>query len=438
MLMALILVLTSMVSAEDLYQFTLSEGAAISEDADTWYLKLSAPAVSGMAVAEEQSALNQYFLSYINQVYEEYEDDKAYFTENYDGTDKPHFGYEYWFSPVCENDDYFVFRTSLFYAAGSSMTVNEYWTLDKHSGRLASLGDLADAVRLGEISDYLIAAMRVENKNGASFWVDDLDIAAAFSYAEEYHHWYVNEDGNLVFTFDKYEIAPGAMGESKFEIVNDHAVLLKDNKYSFELTDGDHITEENEHWSLDLVVPVVSGMEDKAAEEELNKHFSDYAAGIKSDFEDMRSTVQASIDAGGNPHFSYQYSYKVLTDTDDVFAFQTEKLFVAASGTSTYEFWNLDKNTGLQLKWSDVVPDGAMQTIHDLILAEMISMNANGSGAFYTNDNSLDAALKTVPSTNSWYLNSDGDLVIVFDKYEVAVGVMGNPQFVIDRAKLSE
>ena len=38
MLMALILVFASMVSAEDLYHFTLSEGAAISEDNDSCYL----------------------------------------------------------------------------------------------------------------------------------------------------------------------------------------------------------------------------------------------------------------------------------------------------------------------------------------------------------------------------------------------------------------
>ena len=291
LLITLVFAFASVVSADDLYTFTLSEGANISDDSEFWYMKLSAPAVSGMADANAEAALNQYFVNYIDQVSKEYEDDKAYFLEHYEGDEKPRFGYEYWYSPVSENEDYFVFRTSLFYAAGSSMTVNEYWTLDKHSGGLASLNDLADKTRLTEISDYLIAAMKQENENGGSFWVDDLDISAVFSYAEEYHHWYVDEDGNLVFTFDKYEVAPGAMGESKFEIFDDHAELIKDNKYKFDLYVADRITDQDDHWSLDLAIPAVGGLADEKTEEEMNKHFSDSAAGIKKDFDDMVETV---------------------------------------------------------------------------------------------------------------------------------------------------
>ena len=88
------------------------------------------------------------------------------------------------------------------------------------------------------------------------------------------------------------------------------------------------------------------------------------------------------------------------------------------------------------MEWRDVVPESAEQAIHDRILAEMITVNASGQGSYYTNDNSLKAALKNVPSYHHWYLNDANQLVIVFDKYEVAVGAMGNPEFVIDRASL--
>ena len=39
--------------------------------------------------------------------------------------------------------------------------------------------------------------------------MDNLDAA---------RHWYINNDGDLVIVFDKYEIAPGAQGESEFVI----------------------------------------------------------------------------------------------------------------------------------------------------------------------------------------------------------------------------
>ena len=50
---------------------------------------------------------------------------------------------------------------------------------------------------------------------------------------------------------------------------------------------------------------------------------------------------------------------------------------------------------------------------------------------FWTEDDSLDISLGQVRYLNHWYYNQDGDLVITFDKYEIAPGAMGSPEFVI-------
>ena len=39
----------------------------------------------------------------------------------------------------------------------------------------------------------------------------------------------------------------------------------------------------------------------------------------------------------------------------------------------------------------------------------------------------------TVSADHNFYWNENGDLVIIFDKYEVAPGSMGTPEFVIGR-----
>ena len=435
-LLALTLAFAGVVIADD-YTFTLTEGANKTDESEYWYMKLSAPHIDGMADKTEEALLNQYFLDYLDWTADSYEADKAYFLEHYEGDELPRFGYEYFYDTVTDSADYLVFKTSLFYAAGSSMTVNEYWTLNKHTGELAELSDFADVWRLTKIRDMILAAMVEENKAGADFWIEDEEnFDTAFAFVEEYNHWYVNEAGNLVFTFDKYEIAPGAAGESQFEIVDDHAVLMKDNKYSFDLYVGDKLTIEEKNWFLDLTVPVIGGLADAEAEEAMNKHFIDKAESIKKDFEESVEYAQKAIAEGADPHFGYQYSYEILTDTADYFAFKTESFYVAASSSTSNEFWTLDKNTGKLLEWRDVVPESAEQAIHDKILAEMITANASGQGVYYTNDNSLKAALKNVPSYHHWYLNDANQLVIVFDKYEVAVGAMGNPEFVIDRTSL--
>lgn len=45
--------------------------------------------------------------------------------------------------------------------------------------------------------------------------------------------------------------------------------------------------------------------------------------------------------------------------------------------------------------------------------------------------------LVTPDGKHNFYRNKDGNLVIVFDKYEVAPGSMGTPEFVIKKEDIS-
>ena len=233
--------------------------------------------------------------------------------------------------------------------------------------------------------------------------------------------------------FRSYEIAPGAFGESKFEIVGDEAKLIKDEGYSFVLTTGNITEISDSNWFLNIYTPVISGLADPDEEKELNQHFVETANGIQKEFESAVATAEQSIEEGNEPHFGYEYSYDVITDTNDLFAFKTTAFFAAGSSMTSNEFWTLDKNTGKLVKWEDVVPEGGMQSIHDQIFDEMTAANEAGEGLYYTDDESLGLALTNVPTYHHWYLNTNGELVISFDKYEVAVGAQGTPEFVIKK-----
>lgn len=434
MLIVLTAALTGAVCAEDLYTFTLTEAGSVSEDTDFWYLDLKAPAVSGMADEEKQAELNEYFIGYMNYIEEIYEEDKAYFLENYEGDEMPRFGYESSWDVLYENDDYFVFRVWVFYAAGSSMTINEYYTLDRHTGLLAEISDFADVDRLTDIRGMILDEMNRKNEEEPVYWVDDETYEMAFSFIEEYHHWYVNEAGNLVITFDKYEIAPGAFGESSFEIIGDKAVLMEDDTVSFDLYVGDSFEEKTDNWSIRLTVPEIHGLSDPAAEEAMNAHFTEYAAGIKSDYDELVTHAAESVAEGNDPHFYYEYGYEILVDSEDYFVFKTEKIFVGASLSGVTEYWNLSKTTGELLKYGDFIPEESRQAVYDQIYAEMKEVNESGSGMYYIDDeaDTLGLLLSLVEETHHWYLNGEGGLVIVFDKYEIGPGVMGPSEFVID------
>ena len=50
------------------------------------------------------------------------------------------------------------------------------------------------------------------------YWVENAEIGQDFVTLDDKHNFYWDKDGNLVIAFDKYEVAPGYMGNPEFVI----------------------------------------------------------------------------------------------------------------------------------------------------------------------------------------------------------------------------
>jgi hypothetical protein len=103
---------------------------------------------------------------------------------------------------------------------GSSSTTHKFYTIDKASGKLITLKSLfkEDADYVSVLNRYLIDEMKRQNDAGLNmFWVDDPDMESFESIRED-QNFFINQDGQLVICFDKYEIAPGASGSPEFII----------------------------------------------------------------------------------------------------------------------------------------------------------------------------------------------------------------------------
>ncbi len=211
--------------AEDLYTFELTEGAAYEDEGESWYLKMSVPQISGMADEDEQKELNESFLAEMEDIIAGYKRDAAYAEQSLNEGNEPHFGYEYSFETVTDSDEYFAFRTIWFTAAGSSSTVNKYYTLSKINGELVDFDDVVTSEEeMLAIREQILSEMIELNEKGEGYyWVEDDSLNIALGQVEYLKHWYFDEDGDLVITFDKYEIAPGAMGSSEFVISGEPA-----------------------------------------------------------------------------------------------------------------------------------------------------------------------------------------------------------------------
>lgn len=102
-----------------------------------------------------------------------------------------------------------------------------YYNLDVQTGKTLTLEDVL-GVDWKEICNESIVAeieRRIAEEEDMMYWgytegdeyIDDIE---GFQSVSEQTSFYINERGNVVVCFDKYEIAPGYMGMQEFEITD--------------------------------------------------------------------------------------------------------------------------------------------------------------------------------------------------------------------------
>lgn len=116
---------------------------------------------------------------------------------------------------------WFTLKLSVNEVTASSNSYFKYYHIDKSSGKIVKLGDLFASSDYSDILTHEIKRQmkeRMEKDDSLIYWVDGSSIGEDFASVDYNHNFYWNEDGNLVITFDKYEVAPGYMGWSEFTI----------------------------------------------------------------------------------------------------------------------------------------------------------------------------------------------------------------------------
>ena len=98
----------------------------------------------------------------------------------------------------------------------NAYTEHFFYNLNLETGENITLKDLLGDNYIAIVDREVDRQIAERKKNSdAMFFEDEL----AFSGITESQRFYINEKGNPVICFEKYEIAPGYMGEQEFEII---------------------------------------------------------------------------------------------------------------------------------------------------------------------------------------------------------------------------
>ena len=189
----------------------------------------------------------------------------------------------------------------------------------------------------------------------------------------------------------------------------------------------------DDYHEMDIDVPKVSGEDGDAADyinNDVNK-LTDTL--VKQFYKDLDSI-------GDSGHSSIYVDYETVTNTESWFTLKMRVHEAAGSSNTYYKYYHIDKKSGKIVKLSDLSEDeGFLETLEKEIRQQMRSQMDNDSNKIYWLDDSvIGKDYVAVTPEHNFFWNENGDLVIVFDKYEVAPGAMGTPEFTVDKALISD
>ena len=144
---------------------------------------------------------------------------------------------------------------------------------------------------------------------------------------------------------------------------------------------------------------------------------------------------KAVIETGGTEEsyqpINIQIDYKVGYSSDDVVSFIILKSETLASAYTERYFYNIDIKTGKNLNLRDVLGNDYKEIVDETIYKEITERSKNPDNAYFTKEeNGFDGIENEY---QNFYINENGNVVIVFEKYEIAPGYMGTQEFEIDK-----
>ena len=186
-----------------------------------------------------------------------------------------------------------------------------------------------------------------------------------------------------------------------------------------------------------VVTPKIEGLLDKDLENKLNEEFKENADSVIRAFEKDIKELKEEFGDEVVVHYGIDANYIIKTDNDDILAIDTYICTTSGSSSTQHSFYNIDKKTGKLIELKDMFKKNAdyVTPISEYVTSEMKRMNEEENGYFWIGKQEFGGdGFEKIKDDQNFYINDNGNVVICFDKYEVAAGAQGCPEFEIPKS----
>ncbi|QGU94007.1 DUF3298 domain-containing protein [Clostridium bovifaecis] len=190
-----------------------------------------------------------------------------------------------------------------------------------------------------------------------------------------------------------------------------------------------------ESYNSNLKVPAIQGLNNENLEESLNEK---YLEENKKLYEGFKKEVE-ELKANGGGHLGLDSGYEIKTDNDSILSIGRYTVNTVGSSSTEFEYDTIDKKREILITLPSLFKDDSyVDIISKNIKAQMEEQMKKNSDKAYWIKSKEEDGFEKIDKNQDFYINSNGKLVISFDKYEVAPGYMGVVEFEIPTEVISK
>lgn len=188
----------------------------------------------------------------------------------------------------------------------------------------------------------------------------------------------------------------------------------------------------DEHHEMDISVPLVESTDSSAAAL-INGDVQTLTDALMERFYEELALI------GDMGHSGNYVDYTVVTNTTDWFTLKIRVHEAVGSSNTYYKYYHVSKVTDQLVTLGDIASDSRF---YGVLTAELTAqmeaqMEENPDLIYWVQGSAFGDELVSIDQTHNFYWDENGALVIPFNKYEIAPGCMGTPEFTISRETLS-
>jgi hypothetical protein len=197
------------------------------------------------------------------------------------------------------------------------------------------------------------------------------------------------------------------------------------------------IKTEDELVAYNVQIPKVQGLKDALYQEKLNNIILNKALKDIEEVEAQAKELAITAKKEGWEYRQHQIFIDFAVKSNDhilSFVINTYMYTGGANGITRVDSYNIDTENSVEVALKDLFKPGVdyKEIINKEILAQIKYQMENEEAAYFTGE----WGFKTISEDQDYYIK-DGNLVILFQKYDIAPGAMGTPEFKIPLSSLN-